>query len=930
MIKKSGELLKSFFANRLMICGIVSVVFIGILLRRIYVLQIVNGEEYLDTFTYRIQKDVEVPAPRGNIYDADGNALTYNDLAYNITIEDSTLLSSNETRNNMVSNLLDIIDRTGNTAVYDIPLTLDTDGNVIYDGSEYTILYFKQNVFSTDELSSRQKSMSAEDLYEYMRGDDLFEVSDEYDKQQTLRILSLRYDLYMKRYSKYISVVAATDVNEALVAAVRENSDILPGVTVEQDYTRKYINSKYFASITGYIGYVSQDDLSETDSSGEAVYSVTDKIGKTGIELYYESELRGEKGSQTLYVNSLGSVLETADTVEPVAGNDIYLTIDPDLQVYAYNRLEERIAGILLKNLYESEDETAESLASKIPIKEFYFALIDNNVISLSKLAKYDASTREKNFYKKFTNYSSRFLDDLDSIFATPKSELTDEYKEYISLIYDYMSDYGILVTTGIDFDDTFPAAWNKGTESLADLVHYCAGKDLVAIDLLNLPEGYIDSDEICSAVINYLKEHILKDEDFCKKVYYYMLANDVISGKEICLLLYDQGVLDIDNDYYALIQGEKSAYAFMYSKIYNLEITPAMLALPPCSGAYVMVDVSTGQVKALVSYPGYDANLIMNDDDYYLSLIGNSSSPLYNKATQMTLAPGSTFKAISAVAGLEEGVITGDSTIYDNVEYDKVEPHCFCWSKYGHGSVNVVTAIKESCNYFFYEVGYRLGENENGNLNDEQGIQRLAKYAKMFGMDETTGLEINETEPTVSDAGVVRSAIGQGNNLYTPANLARYYTAVANSGTLFDLTLTWKIVSPEGETVYEKAPYVERTLDSISDETWDLVHTGLYQVCNVSSYRKYMSNLPIVLAGKSGTSEESENLPEHSLFAGYAPYEDPEVAASLVIPNGHGSSNVLDLYADIMCHYFGYEYDSSYNAENRHADIPDEDIHGD
>ena len=163
------------------------------------------------------------------------------------------------------------------------------------------------------------------------------------------------------------------------------------------------------------------------------------------------------------------------------------------------------------------------------------------------------------------------------------------------------------------------------------------------------------------------------------KRPFIIMLESDYISGTDICLLLYSQHVLEEDDDYQGLLSGSLSAKNFMYNKIYNLEITPDMLALPPCSGSFVLTDINTGKVKALVSYPGYDANQI-NNVSYYASLINNSSSPLYNRATQQTLAPGSTFKPISAIAGLEEGVIDADTYITDYVEYTKVVPHANCW----------------------------------------------------------------------------------------------------------------------------------------------------------------------------------------------------------------------------------------------------------
>ena len=238
------------------------------------------------------------------------------------------------------------------------------------------------------------------------------------------------------------------------------------------------------------------------------------------------------------------------------------------------------------------------------------------------------------------------------------------------------------------------------------------------------------------------------------------------------------------------------------------------------------------------------------------------------------------------------------------------------------------------SCNYFFYELGYRLGTQTTTVLSDSKGLAVLSKYASMFGLNSVTGIELPETEPTISTESVVRSAIGQGTNNYTPAQLVRYIAAVANSGSLYELTLLDKITDSQGNIVEENEPVLTNTID-LDQETWDIVHKGMYLVCNKSSYRTKMGNLGVTLAGKSGTAQESEKLPNHGLFVGYAPYENPEVAAVVTIPNGHGSSNVLDLYAELMCYYFNVPYDKDDDTTEttssvRTANIPERDIEAD
>ena len=371
MFKNLLEDLLNFIKSRTFVLAVICVVMIGVLVHRLFQLQIINGEDYLNTFTYRIQKDTEIESPRGTIYDVNGVPLAYNKLSYSITLEDSTLLTDNQTKNTMIAKLVNFIESTGNTLIYDIPLQMDENGNMSFSAGEGTVLRFKKDVYSSETLTDAQQNATAEDVYQYMRGKSLFNLDESYTAEEALKILSVRFDLWMKRYEKYLSVTVANDVNDQLVAAVEENADILPGVSVQQDYTRVYADSKYFSNITGYIGSISEDELAAYKEQGNDSYSLNDQIGKTGAESYFESKLKGTKGSQKLYVNSLGSVLEVAKKTDPVPGEDVYLSIDADLQKAAYDKIEERIAGILLA--YMSDSATKSGSDVMIPIKEFYY-----------------------------------------------------------------------------------------------------------------------------------------------------------------------------------------------------------------------------------------------------------------------------------------------------------------------------------------------------------------------------------------------------------------------------------------------------------------------------------------------------------------------------------------------------------------------------
>lgn len=910
MFKNWLEDVLGIIKSRVFILGAIFLLLMLILVRRLYILQIVNGENYLNTFTYRIQKDTEIQSPRGTIYDCNGVPLAYNKLSYTITIEDSTLLTGNKTRNTMIAALIGIVEGTGNEMIYDMPMALDDSGNIIFTAGINTIKRFKKDIYSTEDLSDAQSASTAEEVYEYMRSDRLFNLEGEYDKETALKILSIRYDLYMKRYEKYLSVEVAKDVNDKLVAAVKENADILPGVAVEQDYTRVYNDSKYFSNITGYLGAISEAELAQKQEEGNDNYSANDQIGKTGIESYYETALKGKKGSQTLYVNSQGSVLEAADVVDPVPGRNVNLTIDYDLQKTAYDMLEERIAGILLSYMAESVDPNGNP-DLQIAVRDFYFALIGNNVIDISHLSAEDATDDEKEFWQEYLDFSGNIIKQLPAHFNMKRKNLSADYYKYVDLIYTMLRDDGILLADQLSDDQSVIEDWSDDKISFKSLLDHYIREDAVDISLLDVVDPYPGSEDIYNGILKWITEELPAYTDFIKQAYYYMLDTNVINGRQVCVLLYDQGILEIDDDYEQLVSGKMSAMQFMYRKVYYLEITPDMLALDPCSGSLIITDVNTGQVKALVSYPGYDANRV-NDVKYFSTLVNSGSSPFFNKVTQQTLAPGSTYKPLVAIAALENGDIDENYYVDDLVEFTLVDPHAYCWNRGGHGTVNVVTAIEHSCNYFFYSVGYRMGKVEDG-LSNTKGLAVLEKYASLFGLNETTGLELAEAQPHISDESCVRSAIGQGTNNYTAAEIDRYITAVASSGNLYKFTVVDSVTDGDGNVIEKNEPVIERKIE-VSEKTWNLVHEGMYKVCNESDYSDYMADLGgVVIAGKSGTAQESELRPPHALFAGYAPYNDPEISMVITIPNGHGSSKVLDLYADIMCYYFNLPFKNKY-----------------
>ena len=198
------------------------------------------------------------------------------------------------------------------------------------------------------------------------------------------------------------------------------------------------------------------------------------------------------------------------------------------------------------------------------------------------------------------------------------------------------------------------------------------------------------------------------------------------------------------------------------------------------------------------------------------------------------------------------------------------------------------------------------MATDENGNYSDSLGLSRLAEYAAMFGFDSTSGVEISEAEPHISTTDAVRSSIGYYHS-FTPIQIARYATTLANRGTCYNLTLIDKVVDKDGNVVLDNQATIYNELTEVSDATWDKVAEGMYQVVNRSgsALAGVFSDLSVNVAGKTGTAQVSLNYPHHALFISYAPYEAPEISVTVVMPNGYSSSNAAQLGYDVMAYYF-------------------------
>jgi len=903
------DFLKKFFSSRLFVLAAVFIVFFGIILARIFTLQVVNGKSYQENFSLKIQMKQPINAARGNIYDKNGKLLAYNELAYSISINDSTTYSSTKEKNKAVNaelaEILTVLKNNGETLNNDFKIDRKKDGTYSFNVSGSSLNRFRADVFgkgSADDLEYDKETgideanATAEQIMEYLMGKDNFGISSKYDGDLAYRIVVVRYAMLGNRFARYKEVKIATDVSDKTVAYVNEHMDTLSGISVNEDMIRKYNYSEYFSSIIGYTGPISESEYTALHKKNED-YTQNDTVGKAGLEQYYETYLRGKNGERKFYIDNVGRISEIISSTDSVAGDDLYLSIDADLQMATYLALQNEIAAIVYSNIKSGE----------IPINDVYTALIGNSVINTEHFSKAKASDTEKNVLSVFKSRQKTTLGKIkQELTSSPEAlnTMSDEVLDEFTYIISMLKDDQVLLKNEIDTSDSVYQKWKNQKISPKEYLSYCITQHWIDISQLNVDEKYADSTEVYDALCKYILKNIKTDTEFSKIIYQYMITRGEISPRQLCLILFDQGVLDYDDaTVNKLKNGSLSPRDFLMKKIYNIEITPAQLALEPCTGSCVVTDEKTGEIRAMVSYPGYNSNKLANgvDSEYFASLQHDKSSPLLNYATQQKTAPGSTFKLVSATAGLAENVITTSDQIRCTGIYNDISNKPKCWIYPGsHGLDNVSEAIRDSCNVFFYTVGNRLAQKKTGSYNDANGIDLIQKYAHIYGLDQKTGLEISESKSSVATKYPVMAAIGQSDNNYTTVALSRYVTAVA-SGKKYNYQLMNKIVDADGKTVKKYKADYEDISDTLTSSQWDAIHSGMREV--VSTMDRFQG-FDIPVAGKTGTAQQTGHA-NHGLFVGYAPYDDPEITIAVRIANGYSSHNAATAARNVISYYY-------------------------
>ncbi len=922
IIKELFDLFLNFIKSRVFILTLVCALLFSTIVVRLFSLQIVNSDSYKSEYNQMSERTRTYAGVRGNIYDRDGNLLAYNVPTYSVVMED--VVESSDTRsqelNEIIYKTVCIIEKYGDRVVDDFQLKIEADGTISFDESlsEGQKARFLKDAFGTENLDTEEKKLSestAKEVFEFLQ-EERYLVDEKYDDYYAMKICMIRYNLSLNAYQKYLTITLAKDVSVNTVAAIYESEREIPGVSIVEDTNRVYTYGKYYSHVLGYTGRISENQMLEWNKSIKDEYNqytLSDMVGKSGIEYSMELTLRGDKGYEDVLVDNMGKVISVEKSIKSTSGNDVYLTLDSDLQVGVYHLIEQNIASLILDKLvnrYLSADDEKDWL---IPIWKVYFQMINNNVVDIETFDDDNATENEKYINSIMQERKNIIIEEiraeLYNEYALPIDSVGQQYNEMYYYIYNKLSAplYGLNVIPKAEIDTTNEVYinWMKDKTSLRTILKEAIKNNWVDISKLNLDDNYSSSDEIYDALVEYIINMITVDKNFTKIVYKYLVYNGTISGSRICMLLYDQEVLSYDADMYnRLAVGAISPFTFMCDKIRNLEITPAMIALDTCSAQVTVVDANSSDVLCVVSYPSYDNNLFSGyiDSKNWDKLNNDLSTPLLNRATMTRTAPGSTFKPLSSIVGIEEGIIDRYSTIHTTGIFEKVTPSPKCWCYPGaHGTINVVDALRVSCNYFYYSIAYDLACRDTGDYDNEASLAYLRKYGEMFGLTEKSGVEIEEYSPIFSDENAIASYIGQGTHNFTSTQMARYVNTIASNGTNYELTLLSQIKDYQGNSI--PLPEKKVVKADITDAALNTVQEGMraagvaYNALGKSGH---------TAAVKTGTAQENPKLADHAVFIAYTPAENPEISINTVIQHGYTSAYAADITYDVMKLYYG------------------------
>ena len=410
------------------------------------------------------------------------------------------------------------------------------------------------------------------------------------------------------------------------------------------------------------------------------------------------------------------------------------------------------------------------------------------------------------------------------------------------------------------------------------------------------LDKGYRPSDMIGKDGIEYICEDYLRGEEGLKKIYFNAKGDVIDSVDEKENIPGNTIVLTIDKDI------QRTAIEALEKQIKHLnETAPEGKGKEANAGAVAAIDVKTGEILCLVTYPSYDQSTYKED---YNELIKDPLRPMWNRATMGRYSPGSVFKPVVAVGALNEGLETPDSKINCERVYSYFPDTPFTCLSY-HGPLTVKEALKYSCNVYFYDTGRRLG------------IEKINEYAHRLGLGVPTGIEINEFQGIVSSpevaekygakwnpGDVVQTAIGQMYNEFSPLQLANYATVLANNGKRMDVNIIKSIETYNRDKIIaENKPKVVSDMNDVPKEVFESVREGMVMASRTGTAVAQFGDYFVDVASKTGTPQTAA-FP-NSTFIAYGPAEDPEIAVAVVIEKGWHGYTGAPVAKAVMNKYF-------------------------
>ena len=889
-------------------------VLIAVYVLRLIFLQLVNSDSFKAQATNTTDYNFTVTAARGDIVDSAGRRIAASTTSYNVVL--SKLLMGDEDLDTMLQRIVELLEAHGEKW---------NDSLLISEPDAAGHYSFTAQADSTGDQKALAAMKDSLGLQQYATADDVMEKLVEDYKLEGYpfhwqRVLGgIHYEMQQQAFSNVNNFVMAENVSEVTVATIKENSLTMPGVEIVETSTRSYDEGGIIPHVLGRVGKITAEKWKVTDENGQTTYplrekgyNMNDMIGVSGLEAVYEDELRGKDGVETITRSSDGVIVGTAMTTVPEPGHTVQLTIDSAFQQAVDRALAKNIEMI---NSTYNNSSSAKAAAGAVVV----ISTKDGSVLAASNYPSYDQNL----FATQYSQYSSdpglpllnRALQGLYTpgstfkpavaVAALDSGVINRSSTVYCNGVYTYYDDYrpkctrhghsgNIDVITAIKWSCNifFYDVGRRTTSDVYDAYAYKMGLGTRTGVEVNEATGRLTTKKDSNYIASLDVQAAIGQ------------GNTVVTPVQLATYagtLANRGVRYRTHFVKAILDTNTG-------KVLQ-ETQPEVMDVIEDRGDTFdlvrqgMIGVSE-TVSGLKNYPSYDQNLFATQYSQYSS---DPGLPLLNRALQGLYTPGSTFKPAVAVAALDSGVINRSSTVYCNgvyTYYDDYRPKC---TRHGHsGNIDVITAIKWSCNIFFYDVGRRT----TSDVYDA--------YAYKMGLGTRTGVEVNEATgrlTTKKDSNYIASldvqaAIGQGNTVVTPVQLATYAGTLANRGVRYRTHFVKAILDTNtGKVLQETQPEVMDVIEDRGD-TFDLVRQGMIGVSETVSGLK---NYPVTIACKTGTPQRSEtyyvgSTRKHytnTMMVAYGPAEDAEIALGSVIEYGGGGARAGNLVADIFDAYY-------------------------